>query len=172
MREETPSFKVITNEIPSNLNLTNEGATQIKMPTDQIYETTKSECSQQLYPKNHKFICDHVKCGKVFTTATRLKNHKEKKHALGSKCNICHKTFDDDNRLRQHLTIHNEENQFKCNHPGCNKSYHKWQRLEIHMRTHTGVKPFECHICLKTFAEKGGLKTHMNRHTGNKPYRC
>ena len=36
------------------------------------------------------------------------------------------------------------------------------------MRTHTGVKPFQCSNCNKTFS----LISHMLRHTGDKPYQC
>lgn len=36
----------------------------------------------------------------------------------------------------------------------------------------SGVKPFSCNLCPKSFTKKHHLKTHLNYHTGNKPYAC
>jgi hypothetical protein len=36
--------------------------------------------------------------------------------------------------------------------------------LNVHMRVHTGVKPYKCDICNKYFSEKSNLKTHVKKH--------
>ncbi|KAM9808138.1 zinc finger protein ZFPM1 [Neosynchiropus ocellatus] len=56
-------------------------------------------------------------------------------------------------------------NERVCPFPQCNKSCPSASSLEIHMRTHSGERPFVCLICLSAFTTKANCERHLKVHT-------
>lgn len=52
----------------------------------------------------------------------------------------------------------------RCSVVECQKLFETSSSLRIHMRSHTGEKPFPCRYCTHAFTTKGNMKDHERRH--------
>ncbi|KAJ2941928.1 hypothetical protein O0L34_g10745 [Tuta absoluta] len=63
------------------------------------------------------------------------------------------------------------ERPFKCTE--CSKSFQMKQRLVAHRRVHSAVKAsYLCNLCGKHFSTHSNRQRHMIIHTGLRPFRC
>ncbi|XP_019729727.1 sal-like protein 3 [Hippocampus comes] len=62
-----------------------------------------------------------------------------------------------------------EEPFFKHKCRFCAKVFGSDSALQIHLRSHTGERPFKCNICGNRFSTKGNLKVHFQRHKDKYP---
>nr|CAB3265849.1 sal-like protein 3 [Phallusia mammillata] len=51
----------------------------------------------------------------------------------------------------------------------CQKIFGSDSALQIHLRSHTGERPYKCNICANRFSTRGNLKVHFIRHKSKYP---
>lgn len=108
-------------------------------------------------------------CGRRFINNSVLNRHMET-HVdfVPFKCEHCLQSYKHKKSLDVHLfRVHGigsgeeaKERVKKYCHV-CPKSYFDRNKLEKHLRTHTGERPFKCDDCGKGFVDKSYVKQHM-----------
>jgi len=78
-------------------------------------------------------------------------------------CEECGQTFTANNNLKQHKLIHHSDEQpHVC--PHCGSGFKLEGNLRIHIRKHTGDKPYSCNQCAYTCADPSNFKKHQKCH--------
>lgn len=117
-----------------------------------------------------RYKCDI--CNKTFLYNRYLKVHRKLNHKKIlegveeiNECHVCNRRFSFSKSLIRHLSkIHGigKDNSVDC--PVCLKKISNPYNLKMHMRTHTGEKPYVCEICGKPFSKKVYLRRHLAIH--------
>ncbi|XP_034934267.1 uncharacterized protein [Chelonus insularis] len=149
------------------------------------------------------YLCED--CGADFKNPASLRHHRIRKHQPTSnkrECQVCHKLvpfyslskhmythkaytikcphcdkmFKNSSTLKQHLRIHEDQRQYRCD--TCGVGFNRRDGLRLHMRVHQksdsrALKECSCQICSEKFPNHSMLVIHRNRvHKDGKQYTC
>ncbi|CAG9787444.1 unnamed protein product [Diatraea saccharalis] len=84
-------------------------------------------------------------------------------------CNYCGCQFIRKYNCQRHVREHENDKKYVCKVPECGKSFHRSYYLSEHMKVHSGVRPFSCHICGKTSSNKSNHNKHLKIHHAREP---
>uniref|UniRef100_A0A1B0FKU2 Uncharacterized protein n=1 Tax=Glossina morsitans morsitans TaxID=37546 RepID=A0A1B0FKU2_GLOMM len=115
-------------------------------------------------------------CPKRYSRKNDLQRHMTKAHLSKERyksshlCSFCGKSCINKQKLMIHVRIHTGDRPFKCDF--CEKAFRSSESLKYHLITHSDEKPHACSECGKSFKHKDKLRAHMRLHSVDKPFKC
>ncbi|XP_015230495.1 PREDICTED: zinc finger protein 271-like [Cyprinodon variegatus] len=83
-------------------------------------------------------------------------------------CPQCSKVFRYNSYLKIHMQQHTDRYVCSiCGHRSTSSS-----NLKVHVRMHSGEKPFSCSVCDKKYSNKASMLSHMSVHDAERKYNC
>ncbi|KAF2879547.1 hypothetical protein ILUMI_26631 [Ignelater luminosus] len=137
---------------------------------------------QNIHEGIRPFQC--IVCNKDFPFSSYLTTHQIRNHTVTidgiigtNQCHVCYKRFTRNKALEMHVKRHESMKERKVTERRhlcdiCGKGFGCSEKLTVHYRVHTGVKPYTCSYCAKSFTKKDYLIMHERVHSGEKPYSC
>ncbi|XP_014094003.3 zinc finger protein 892 [Bactrocera oleae] len=127
--------------------------------------------SEQTYI-NHSISC--IKSNDHTTLGNNNSNNNTLSKTLPTssqrECVYCGKQMQSNFALNMHLRTHTGERPYKCDH--CPKAFKTQSAYTMHLKRHARKPDYSCSLCHKTFYETSNLTVHMRTHTGEKPHSC
>ena len=97
-----------------------------------------------------RWLTGDAECGLQFSSPSLLTQHIDQDHyltqpvCLWNNCQRRGKVFDARYKLVIHLRCHTGEKPYRCSFTNCSRSFSRVENMKLHHRTHTGEKPYVC----------------------------
>jgi len=104
-------------------------------------------------------------CGLGFVTSSARSAHRRQVHQRHHLCQTCDRAFSTSQKLDRHLRTHTGVKEFKCE--TCKKEFSLEENLKMHYNVHLGKKNFSCYICQREYFTRSGLNHHLKQVHGN-----
>jgi len=170
----------IKNETPSSTSYCNDSITTTNSPPDSVVSTTDNlitngggrclsssmnhhpNMRQQPQQQQSEWFNSMQNTSKVKRRmkqqqqqAQQQQQQQPQNESIGSSLNFPN-TNDLSDLLGKEKPVH------RCNI--CNRGFLNKSNIKVHLRTHTGEKPFRCEVCAKAFRQKAHLIKHQQIH--------
>ncbi|KAM3828812.1 sal-like protein 1 [Vipera latastei] len=168
----SPSISLATAAIttsPSDKVITNAGGPPLGNPPGTVSSSPAFAISSLLSPVSNPLLPQPTPSNSVFPNP--LSNLGTPTEDLNSLSALAQQRKSKPPNLTAFETKSNSDEAFfkhKCRF--CAKVFGSDSALQIHLRSHTGERPFKCNICGNRFSTKGNLKVHFQRHKEKYPH--
>uniref|UniRef100_A0A182P5H6 Uncharacterized protein n=1 Tax=Anopheles epiroticus TaxID=199890 RepID=A0A182P5H6_9DIPT len=114
--------------------------------------------------------CPYPDCDYVANTYGAMYVHKRTKHQPVHRCDMCNKSFAFLNQLNMHMKLHTGEKPFQCEI--CGRSFRRSFSYREHMEMHVTDATYNCPTCNKSFKRPRYLQAHMLTHSTVRKFAC
>lgn len=111
-------------------------------------------------------------CEKKFVTKALCDVHTRENHLPDTdprryfSCKKCETKFKNHSQLARHRQTHRKNTPtFTCDY--CQKQTTRKSNMEVHVRIHSGTKPYKCNYCVMGFASNSGRRRHEQKTCPN-----